>query len=183
MQAPITKEEAIQVANNTIGPTAAIFMDSIIEKPYGWYFTFQSKEFVESGNQDVMWMGIGYEFLVENPGGRVINFGTQFGANYNLAAYEAGLKYEVYNLYILSVNDMEQTVDALTDLQMIYVIPTLENNVVWKIPNRYSRTEIAEILSSLPVGFTKQRLNNNLHIFDTINKLKCCVYKLTEHKD
>ena len=60
----MTFEEAQNIALSKINSDCDILSDSIIEKPYGWYFNHQSKKYIETGNISEMLVGSG-GFLVE----------------------------------------------------------------------------------------------------------------------
>ena len=176
----ITFEEAKQIALNKIGPDCALFENKIIEKPYGWYFCYQSKAYFVSGNWDDALIGSG-GFLVEREDGRVFEFGSTYGLERDFAAYEAGFKFHSYDLTIISVSDTKQTVSLLHKLDMVYVIPEYEHGVVWKIPQRFTKSQIRSLISSLPHTFYAQNFNFRIEVFAEIDVAGCCKYALREH--
>jgi len=177
----ITFEEAKQIALNKIGPNCALFEDRIIEKPYGWYFCFQSKAYFASGNWKDALVGSG-GFIVERADGRIFEFGSAYTLERNLAAYEAGFKFYSQDLTITAVSDMKQTVSLLHKLDMVYVIPKLEHGVVWKIPRTFTRAQIRSFLSSLPHVFSAQNFYFRTEVFGEIDAAGCCKYTLREHQ-
>lgn len=44
----ITFQQAKQIALDRIGPDCALIEKATVEKPYGWYFCYQSKAYLES---------------------------------------------------------------------------------------------------------------------------------------
>jgi hypothetical protein len=176
----ITFEEAKQIALNKIGPDCALYEHGIIEKPYGWYFYYQSKAYFVSGNRKDMFVGSG-GFIVERGDGRVFEFGSAYSLERNFAAYEAGFKFHSYDLTIISVSDRKQTVSLLHKLDMIYVIPEYEHGVVWKIPQKFTKSQIRSLISSLPHTFYAQGFYFRVEIFAEIDAAGCCKYALREH--
>ena len=176
----ITFEEAKQIALNEIGPDCALFENKIIEKPYGWYFCYQSKAYFVSGNWHDALIGNG-GFIVEREDGRVFEFGSAYELERNFAAYEAGFKFHSYDLTIISVSDTKQTVSLLHKLDMVYVTPEYEHGVVWKIPQRFTKSQIRFLISSLPHTFYAQNFSFRIEVFAEIDVAGCCKYALREH--
>lgn len=90
----ITFLEAKEIVQNYIGQEMAIMEEGIIEKPYGWYFSYQSKEYVDTRNELYLVLGIaGLMFRKEN--GKICLFGTDRSFEENVQAYEKGLLEEI----------------------------------------------------------------------------------------
>jgi len=176
----ITFEEAKQIALNKIGPDCALIDDATMEKPYGWYFCAQSKGYL-SGDIRAMLIGTG-GFIVERENGYVFEFGSAYPLERNLAAYEAGFKYDTYDLTILAVSDLQQTVRLLLDLHMTYVIPEKEYGTVWKIPQEYTDIQIRSALAVFPYTFFDQKFYFRYEVFLAIDKAGCCKYQLQGHR-
>jgi hypothetical protein len=87
----------------------------------------------------------------------VFEFGSAYPLERNLAAYEAGFRYDTYDLTILSVSDIRQTTQLLRNLHMTYVVPKEEYGTVWKIPQEYTEGQIRSALASLPHTFCDQK--------------------------
>ncbi len=177
----ITFEEAKQIALDKIRPDCALIDDATMEKSYGWYFRYQSKAYIQSGDVRDMLFGSG-GFIVERDDGYVFEFGSAYPLERNLVAYEAGFKYETYDLTILSVSDIQQTVRLLLSLRMKYVIPEEENGTVWKIPRGYTEVQIRSALTSLPYTFLDQKFHFQYEVFLSIDKAGCCKYQLHGHR-
>jgi Immunity protein 35 len=177
----ITFEEAKQIALDKIRPDCALIDDATMEKSYGWYFRYQSKAYIQSGDVRDMLFGSG-GFIVERDDGYVFEFGSRYPLERNLAAYEAGFKYDTYDLTILSVSDILQTVRLLLSLRMKYVIPEEENGTVWKIPQGYTEVQIRSALASLPYTFLDQKFYFQFEVFLSMDKAGCCKYQLHGHR-
>lgn len=173
----VTFEEAKLIALDKIGTDCALIEDATIEKPYGWYFCYQSKAFVQSGDFKDMLIGSG-GFIVEREGGRIFEFGSAYPLERNLAAYEAGFKYNTYDLTIFSIDDIQQTVQLLLNLRMTHGISEEEYGVVWKIPQDYTEAQIRSALTSLPYTFSDQKFHFRYEIFLEIDKAGCFKYQL-----
>jgi hypothetical protein len=177
----ITFEEAKQIALNEIGPEWAIREDQILEKLYGWYFSFVRKEYL--GIDDVRGRPIGSNGLIVNKeDGHVFVFGSAFSLERDIAAYEAGFRYEKYDLTITSITDIETTASLLYELNMVYVIPELDNGTVWEIPQSYTVQQIKDLLRDLPYTFHDQSFYFHIEVFWRIEAIDCCQYELREHQ-
>lgn len=177
----ITFEEAKQIAIRRIGPKCALIDDATFEKPYGWYFTYQATAYLQSGNPMNMLIGVG-GFIVEREDGDVFVFGSAYPLEHNLAAYEAGFKFYTYDLTILSIRDIQQTVRLLLSLKMKYVVPEEESGTVWRIPQKFTEDQIRSALASLPHTFYDQKFNFGYETFLAIDKAGCCKYQLYGHR-
>lgn len=173
----ITFEDAIKIAENRIPWNCDLFRDEIIEKPYGWYFCYQSKKFIETGNISDMLIGSG-GFLVEKENGNVIEFGSAYSLEKNFQAYEQGFLRKNLDLIITKVFDLRETVRLLNRLQMTYVKPEFEHGILWKIPQIYNQKQIKEAISKLPCIFKNQSFYFRYDEFKKIDKSKCFEYEL-----
>jgi len=161
-----------------IGPECALYEEHIPEKPYGWYFTYNSAEYLRTGPPSHSLYGNGL-FLVEKAKGDIIVFSSACSPEECFLIYEAGFSFSRYDLTIHQVNDVEATVDHLFNLGMHHVIPKEEHGVIWKIPRRYTSKQFREMLSSLPLflsGVTFPDPLNALRIFQAIDTNRCCLY-------
>jgi hypothetical protein len=154
----ITFEEAKQIALDKVGPDCALVDDATLAKPYGWYFCYQSKAYLQSGDLNDMLLGSG-GFIVEQEDGYVFEFGSAYPLEHHLAAYEAGFRFDSYDLTILSIGDLRQTIELLLKLDMTYAAPEGKYAVVWQIPKTYTDDQLRSALMSLPHTFFNQGLN------------------------
>lgn len=177
----ITFEEAKKIAQDKIGPDCALIDNETMEKPYGWYFCYQSKAYIQSGDDRYALVGSG-GFIVERNDGDVFEFGSAYPLERYLAAYEAGFKFDTYDLTILSIRDIQQTVRLLLSLKMKYVVPEEESGTVWRIPQKFTEDQIGSALASLPHTFYDQKFNIIYETFLAIDKAGCCKYQLHVHR-
>jgi hypothetical protein len=177
----ISFDEAKQIAIRKIGPDCVLSENETIEKPYGWYFCFQSKAYLQSGQFQDMLVGSG-GFIVEREDGYIFEFGSAYPPEYNLAAYEAGFRYETYDLTILSVTDRKQTVWLLFQLNMSYVVVETEYGIDWKVPKQYTEAQIKAALATTPCTFSGHNFFHKVNVIAEIDRSKCCEYQLLGHR-
>lgn len=180
----ISFEQARQIALDKIGPDCGLINEATGEKPYGWYFCYQSKAYQESGRMEDMLIGHG-GFLVEKMDGRVVEFGSVYPLGRYFELYEAGFKYRAYDLTISRIYDLNQTLDFLQRLPLGYVIPEVEHGVTWRIPRMYTRKQFKKMLARLPCIFTECHFYFDYgayEVFQKMTKSCCCEFQLTEHR-
>jgi hypothetical protein len=172
--------EALRIAEEHIEPECALLESAMLEKPYGWYFYAQSKEYIETGDILKQMVGSG-GFLVERESGRILNFSSADSVENWLKSYEKGFKYEAYDLTVSRIYDLLQTVQILAKLGMQYVIPEWEDGVEWKISKFYTEKELRDTLSKLPYTFRNQSFRHRVKVFEELDVARCCEYLLSEH--
>lgn len=171
-------ETAKQIAIKHIGSDCGLIEEAIIEKPYGWYFCYQSKAYLETGDSSHIILG-NRAFFVEREGGRILILGfLDYRTETWFANYEKGFKYELYDLTVLNVRDRETTVQLLHRLNMQYVVPEWAYGTEWRIPKQYTVGEIKHLLKKLPYTFTGLTFQLREEIFYQIDETQCCEYVL-----
>jgi hypothetical protein len=177
----ISFEQARQIAVQKIGPECGLVDEHTLEKPYGWYFMYQSKEYLRTGDRRYALIGSG-GFIVEKENGRIYTFGSAYSLERNFAAYEYGLKYERYDLTISAVKDMERALDLLLKLNLQFVVPEFAHGRRWRIPQPYRRDQLREKLRDLPVTFEDCRgFYFKYEVFLEIDEARAFEYQLREH--
>jgi hypothetical protein len=174
----ISFEDAKQIALAKIGPNNVLIATAPIEKPHGWYFHDQSRAYVETG---AFWTKLygSAGFIVSSSGGRVLNLGSGYPASQWIEAYKRGLNYASYDLRIVAVTDLRETVELLATLDMRYATFDEEGCIGW---DRYTPIQLRTGLGRLPCKFTDQAFAPwAVDVFDEINTLGCCKYELCEH--
>ena len=162
----ITFEEAKQIALNHIQSDWALVESETSEKPYGWYFFCTSKAYLQSGNILDSLIG-GGGFIVDREDGYVFDFGSAYPLSRNLKVYEAGFRYDIYDLKILSISSFQETLDWLLTLDMPY----------------FGIDNLKSVLVSLPYTFFNQGLWFRAEEFLTIDQSNCCQYQLYGRRD
>ncbi|RYG70797.1 hypothetical protein EON80_06885, partial [bacterium] len=148
--------QARQIALEKIGPDCGLQEDQTLEKPYGWYFSYQSRAYLESGDWEHMLVGSG-GFIVGREEGRVFEFGSLHPLERNLKTYEAGFKFERYDLTITAISNRERTIQLLSQVGMTIVIPEPDGDTIWKIPRSLTAAQIKAALKALPCTFADHK--------------------------
>jgi hypothetical protein len=154
-----------------------ILEDNIIEKDFGWFFTFADKMFIETKDKKYLLAGSN-GFIVDREDGRIFELGSVFSVERDLQMYELGYKSKFYDLTILSISDLDKTIQLLHKLRMTYVIPEFEHETIWKIPKEYSYKDLAKCLLNLPFTFENQAFYFRLETLEELKKSKCCKFEL-----
>jgi len=175
----VTFEEAKTIAENQIPAHHSLV--TIIEKPYGWYFFSQSKEYIKSGDFRLMEVGSG-GFLVEKKAGQIISFGSVYSVEKDLKIYEAGLAYKSYDLIIKKVRNLNLAIILLKKLSMTFVEPEPAHGVEWKIPKQFNEKQLKEILQNLPHTFNNQRFYFRCEEFEAMKNSNVLDYELKINK-
>jgi hypothetical protein len=179
----ISFDQAKELAIRKIGPRCGLIEESTIEKSYGWYFLFQSKEWLKSRDWRHALVGSG-GFIVERADGRIYEFGSAYSLERNFAAYEYGLKYQLYDMVVTRIHQFETTLDLLLTLDLTYVIPEFAHGRLWRIPIPYDRKQLADNLQSLPCTFPDCRgFYFKYEQFLELDRARCCEYELHGHPD
>ena len=179
----ISFEQAKQIAIQHIGPECELVEECTVERSYGWYFAYETKQWLRTRQWRYRLIGSG-GFIVEREDGRVYTFGSAFPLERNFAASEYGLRYNVYDLTVRRIFDFEKTVDLLMTLGLTYVIPETAYGRTWRIPQDYHRAELSTLLRNLPHTFAYCRgFYFRYENFLEIDRAGCCEYELTGHRN
>lgn len=176
----ITFEEARKIALENIGADCELINGSIIEKPYGWYFNFQSKKYLESGNYRNLMVG-GSGFLVERESGGIVEFGSAYSPAQNFEIYEKGLCGK-NDLIVLKVKEPHETIRLLNRLQMVnfeaQAVSDFAPGVKPAASRIYNEKQIKEAITQLPCIFKNQSFYFALDEFRKIDESKAFDYEL-----
>jgi hypothetical protein len=113
----------------------------------------QSKRYLETGDLRDMLIGPGGT-LIEKATGRFIRFGSAYSTKTNLHIYEAGyLDCDNWDLLITSVTRLDEAADLVNALGLDYVEPEVVSGIVWRVPERYSRSRVRQKLEIVPCRF------------------------------
>ena len=175
----ISFEEAEKIALGYINSDCVLLKESIVEKPYGWYFHSQSKKYVETKNISDLLVGSG-GFIVEKESGKVIEFGSAFSLEVNFKIYEKGLIGR-NDLVVLKVRDINETVRLLNRLRISYVEAKFDQGLEWKIPKIYNEKQLRTAISKQPCVFQNQNFYLRYDEFQKIDESRCFDYELRKH--
>ncbi|WP_164019322.1 YrhB domain-containing protein [Pyxidicoccus trucidator] len=177
----LTYKDALRIALAHLRPDCGLIESMTRELPFGWYFLAQPKQYLETGNPLHLLMGNG-GFVVDRETGRVHEFGSAFPLERNLRMYAKGFRYQVYDLTITLVHDLKTTVRLLHGLGMSYVEPEEAYGVVWRVPQRYTESQLEQFLQHLPHTFAGHGFYFHLEVFEEMDQARCCTYELREHQ-
>lgn len=170
----LTFDQARDAAAQTINETTTDWLfieEATLEKPYGWCFFYQSRAFIETGDDQQALTG-NSPLLVECETGRVVLLGTSRPVDQALGAYEAGF-YRRYDLTITAVSGLPETVALLQKLRLTYIDPKSGSQRAMHTPRTL---ELA--LAELPCTFRAQNFQYTYEWLTEIDMSGCCTYQL-----
>ena len=115
----------------------------------GWYFPFAPRDEMRVGSNGM---------IVNKKTGRVYGLGSAFTVERDLEMYDLGFQFECYDLVILSISELKQTVRVLLELCPTSTTPVYEHGTVWRIPRSLTRDEVESQLNSVPATFPEIQL-------------------------
>ena len=108
--------------------------------------------------------------LVERNTGRLIQFGSGYSTEINLKIYELGyLAYDNFDLVITAVSNLDEAIEHLRKLRIIYVKAEVAHGETWRIPKDYSVGQLRERLHHLPCRFN---LGSAYFIWKELERMK-----------
>jgi hypothetical protein len=109
----------------------------------GWFFPCVTK-----GTQ--LFSGI----IVNKKSGRLLPVRAQSPMGNDLTLYDRGYQFDNYDLVVLTVEDLDQTVHVLTALHIVSVDTYYKNDRVYRVGRPLTEAEVRERLSQLPAVFS-----------------------------
>ena len=174
----LTKGEALEIVRRQIPSDCDVMEDATIERHYGWVFFYQTKRFIETRDFLDGLIGSG-GILVENNGGRCVQFGSGHSTDVSLKIYEAGyLDHDDFDIVISAISNLEEAVDLLLWLDIVFVKPEVAYGETWRIATRYSPIQLRERLLKLPCRFNLGRLNRRYRALDLLKESSSLKYEL-----
>lgn len=141
------------------------------ESSEGWYFPFRSAEPMVGCN------GV----IVHKRTGKLFHLGSAFPPERDLDLYDRGYQFECYDLVILSVRDLEQTLSSLAKLRFTVVEPEEAHGVVWKIPRAITKAEFARKLDRLPCTMPAVSLYFVAEVLEDARAAGWFTFQIREH--
>jgi len=165
----LTKQDAFKIVKEKLDADYDILEESTIEKDYGWIVFFQTKAYIRSRKFEDMAIGPG-GILVEKQSGRTIEFGSAYSTETSLKIYEAGyLDCDDFDLVITEIANLEETLDFLSSLSIVYIKPEVESGITWRIPKSFTRAQLREKLATLPC---RVNLGSLYFQWETLERMK-----------
>lgn len=131
-------------------------------------------------------IGGGRRFVVNRSDGSVVELPGLVEFTSAVDDYEApfrGFGAKRYDFIIHEVHRMQETLDFLRKLHLVYLQPRtfiLMPDVTIMTPRGYEPEQITEMLSHLPCKFLSQNVRRFFRIFQQMNETRDCVYELIE---
>jgi hypothetical protein len=176
--AMLTKGEALELVRQQIPSDCDVMEEATIERHYGWVFFYQTKRFIETRDPFEGLIGSG-GILVENNGGRCFKFGSGHSTDISLKVYEAGyLDHDDFDIVITAISNLDEALDLLLGLMIVFVKPEVAHGETWRIPTNYSPIQLRERLLKLPCRFNLGRLSHRYRTLDLLKKSSCLKYEL-----
>lgn len=173
----ISYEQARTIAQGRVPEDCAIDEEATSEEPDGWYFQFQAKTYLKSGDfRDLLVGNAG--MMVNKQTGDVLELGSAFSLERHFRVYRAGIHREDYDLVVESVRNLEQTIQHLQRLGLSYVQPEVKHGTTWRIPRNYTPDELRKILSDLPAVFPSVSIFTRYEDFELLRDSGDCVVRL-----
>src|SRR4029079_2017477 len=107
----------------------------------GWFFPYRTARIGCNG------------IIVSTRTGRVFKLGSAFSIERDLALYDRGYQFELYDLVIVAIHDLAATRRAVGRLRLSVIEPTYEHGRVWRIPKTMTDLERWRRLEKLPCIF------------------------------
>lgn len=173
----ITLEEAREIAEERLTTIQVeCQIRHVVEKPYGWCFFYQSREYLETRN---IWDALAGNapLLVERETGHLIELGTAYPYEKYLEAYEKGF-FRHFDLTITRLRLWHETIRMLRKLR----IQTTDSDN----PSRHAplgQQALENALEHLPCTFENQYCMFGYEIFDEIDKSRCFSYQIKWRND
>jgi len=166
----------------SVGHDVDVLEDGVIERPYGWVFFVQTRDYIETKDPELAAYGAGGT-LVERISGRLFSFGSCFSIEENLHIYEAGyLTYECSDLVVRAVFDLEEAARLIAELGLTYTSAEVEHGTKWRVPTAYSAAQLINRLRTLPCRFNMGSLYFKWHALDRMKASACLQYEITQSK-
>lgn len=135
----------------------------IIERQTLWFIPFTEKNM-----KSQRWTGAQKGYIIDKETGVMLQPGSLHCLDTWIWAFELGFRGEPIDLTIKKIHNESKTIELLMSFGIFYVIPELENGIIWKISQQYSEEAIQKRLSVLPCTFKNQNLGAGHHILKEI---------------
>jgi hypothetical protein len=176
----LTVEDARRIALEYVHkkqPDCGLISEEFIPSPFGWYFHSQSNRYIQTRDYRDLLIGSG-GFFVDGTDGTVFALTSGLfsheGRDWWLDAYSRGFRLVPYELTIESVKDRGRTIDLLASERLTFVLPAVDGDTVWRIPQTYTPERIAERLDRLPCTFSRVEVYSLVRLVDRFREEGCC---------
>jgi hypothetical protein len=153
----LDRESALQIALGDLDLRCTIDDAGVAELREGWYFP---------NNARVGGIGGSHGVIVNKATGKIFRLGSAFPPERDLYFYDRGFQFDLYDLVIVEVDNVEATLDSLVALGLKFVQPTYEHGSVWRVPRTPQRSELAACISRLPYVFGEVSLYFGVEVLE-----------------
>jgi hypothetical protein len=129
----------------------SVNFDEVQELRDGWFFALQTPKSS---------IGASAGLVVNKNTGKTLEVGLGGRLAHDLELYDKGYQFEMYDLVVLEVCDLEHTLDILADLGICVIEPEFEHGVVWRVPRALTRGQLGRRLRRIPCIFERVNLRH-----------------------
>jgi hypothetical protein len=186
--------EARRHVREKYGDKYAVLKDSIVDSDRFYCFTFQSNEFIRTGDYSTMAVGQGYT-IINKKDNRIFDFGSRHSLDQALKVLDENLwiedrikkhkpEFELgtkYDLRINSIKKRQTLIEKLKASGLTYIIPEIVGDSIFRIAKTYDLKGIEKRLNELPVVF--HGISDELTLIDDLLSSDCGDFDLPKHQD
>ena len=151
-------------------PLIQIRHEEPIRQPYGWYFSINAKQPVP---------GLGGVFVDGQTGEMLALDSSMFidqGLEYWLALHHRGFRSGPYRLTIHCIANLSTTVEGLAQQELLYIIPRIKGDTIWRASSRYTNKLLHKRLQELPCIFETLGMKQIAALEDRLAQTQCCEF-------
>ncbi len=153
----IDRDAAIQIALAKGGSLGQVADTSKVrELNNGWFVAWAPSELVGSSG-----------LVVNKDDGACLILGSAFSIDRDCEFYEKGYRWEVYDLVITEVHDLDGACRILRAVGPTEIDYSYEGGIVWRVPRQLSLDELARRLATTPVVFPNINLYLKLEVLES----------------
>jgi hypothetical protein len=186
--------EARRHISERYGDQFSLLEKSIVDSDRFYCFTFQSSEFIRTGDYSSMSVGQGYT-IIDKEDNRFFDFESIHSLDQSLKILDEKLTIEnrirkhkpqfdlrtKYDLQINSIKKRQPLIEKLKGYGLTYVIPEVVGDSIFRIAKTYDSKGIEKRLTDLPVVF--HGISNDLTLIDDLLSSDYCDFDVPKHQD
>ena len=141
------------------------------ELEHGWFFPWRTARIGCHG------------VIVNKRSEKVLQLGSAFPVERDLALYDRGWQFERYDLVVLAIHDLSATRRAIGKLPLSTVEPKYEHGRVWRIPKTMTDLERWKRLDKLPCIFPAVSLWFHLELLEEARRERWFEFEALEYRE
>jgi hypothetical protein len=166
----IEEPQARELATATLG-RPEMFLGDVQELREGWYFPYRAT---------VPLMGSS-GVIVNKRTGRTFGLGSGHPVERDLRLYDRGWQCWHYDIVVLAIRDLRETLRALDRLRLKTIEPTYENGQVWRVAKTMTELEISRKLEKLPCIFPAVHLYFDFEVLEEVREAGWFTFDAVEY--